>query len=1082
MNIAEEHARVRGFLQRLGSAHAYREPLLSGDFGHQPVRIQARPAVNILTDKAASAPVSAPVPAPGNRPDALAFALRGPAGAPEPAVPAAPVPAPPTATAEAAGRAPAIAPVRKYRRIFSYYGSKSKIAHLYPAPRHDVVIEPFAGSAAYSALHYERQIHINEKDDVTASAWRFLLRPDAMECVERWFPKEVVEGAFINDLFPMDVDVGFVNLIRAEGGQGSFGLENRRAVISPWAARDWHQVRDRIEYWIPLIQHWMLTTLDYSEIPNREATWFIDPPYDNAAGSIYRTGGLNYRKLAKWCMEREGQVMVCENEGASWLPFRFLTKRMGSFTGRDDIAKASGGEVIWEKSIDPVIDVPEETSALSFALGTADAAFDAEGVRSMLAAKGHILLTRDGRLFCSNASKLSDGDRALIKANKPALLAVALPWRDEQEPEPAPSVSATSLFGSTAQVPTLAQFLGNAPSESIDWTPDEPPSLDGIDEVVLNFATSGLKWAAGDLPVGVTVGTLDGGLTRFLPFAFRAGGNLDEAAVRRWAERELRGKKIYNSNTRFDLHMSRAWGVDLTEQDNAFTDIQHTAALLDDHRRRFGLDVLAADYLPGAPLVERVDETRHAEYHASEVARRERHTVHLVAMLRDAMYPELARQELERVQALEDDVIPVVVEMEKNGSPLDLQLLEEYHSECLRRHDALLRELSDEVGFAFDHKPSSWTRLFEKLGLPPSDSYAEKVIKQIDHPTVRKAYLASQYASLDSKTFKAYREMVGPDGVLRFDINQLRGDDGGTVSGRFSIGYVQQVPNPDNHFAVFGEELFPRRLFIPDRRGCPDAGYLDADAMQIEQRLLVHYANNEKIIREYDGDLERLMRGEDTVSYHKVTWNMIKEYKPDMLYSHQKNFNFAFQYGAKSIKLAVMMGFITEADGNEIRAAKRWNDPRLALIHEIEAAYDRMFPESAALLERAAHLAKPECDEYCRRGDRLHREYPHRGWVRTLLGRRSRFPTNYKAYIGLNRVLQGTGADILKRKTVELHRERKRTGFVLRLTVHDAVGGDARTPETKRQVSEILNAQSFPDLKVPILWSVKTGRNWAECR
>ncbi len=217
------------------------------------------------------------------------------------------------------------------------------------------------------------------------------------------------------------------------------------------------------------------------------------------------------------------------------------------------------------------------------------------------------------------------------------------------------------------------------------------------------------------------------------------------------------------------------------------------------------------------------------------------------------------------------------------------------------------------------------------------------------------------------------------------------------------------------------------------------------------------------------------------MSFHKEMQKMLVVYKPDMLYAHTKNYNFAAQYGARSIKLAVMMGFITAKEGEEIRREKRWNDSRLDLIHEIEASYKRAHPEAGDLLDRAAHLAKPKCDDYCKRGDALHRQYKHRGYVRTFFGRRSRFPTAYKTYIGLNRVLQGTGADIMKIKLAELHRERKRTGFVMRITNHDAALGDATTPETMALVGEILNRQSV-EFKVPIIWEMGVGANWAECK
>lgn len=640
------------------------------------------------------------------------------------------------------------------------------------------------------------------------------------------------------------------------------------------------------------------------------------------------------------------------------------------------------------------------------------------------------------------------------------------------------SIQGAFFGGDVEPGQSLAQFLGSEPSRvDPNFTPDEPPDLIGIDEVVLNFATDGVDWNKGHRPGGLTVSTMDGRLCRFLPFRF-AGGNLSEEAVRSWAREQLRGKRIVNSKTKFDVHMAREWGVDLEAQGCTFSDVQHTAALLDDHRKRFAVDVLADDYLPDLPKVARVDERRHLEYHAAEVAEREKFTASLVWRLRDAMRPQLEKEELLEVQSLEDAVIPAVVEMERNGSPLDVELLERFEKEVEAEHGRVLMEVSAEAGFAFDHTAKAWQRLFEKLGLPPTEGNSEKVLEGIDHPLVTKGYYASQLASLNSKTFKAYRQSA-IDGVLYPDINQLRSDDGGTVSGRFSIGYVQQVPNHDNHHDAFGEgdpddchgllcRWFPRKLF----KAADGLPYLEGDAAQIEFRLLVHYSQNAALTQAYKDD--------PNMSYHKVMQARLKQYKPDMLYAHTKNYNFAAQYGARSIKLATMMKFITEDEGAEIRAAKRWNDSRLKTINEIVAAVKQTHPEAEQLFDRAAHLAKPECDNYCKKGDALHRQYPHRGYVKTHSGRRSRFPTNYKTHVGLNRVIQGTAADVMKRKLVELHKERAYTGFLLRLTVHDAVGGDARQPETLERVREVLNRQTT-ELRVPILWTANVGANWAEC-
>jgi hypothetical protein len=91
---------------------------------------------------------------------------------------------------------------------------------------------------------------------------------------------------------------------------------------------------------VPLIKHWTVIHGRYHDIADVEATWFIDPPYFGKAGSHYKHGsdGIDYADLGLWCRSRRGQVMVCENDGACWLPFEpFLkakstTKKVGRYS------------------------------------------------------------------------------------------------------------------------------------------------------------------------------------------------------------------------------------------------------------------------------------------------------------------------------------------------------------------------------------------------------------------------------------------------------------------------------------------------------------------------------------------------------------------------------------------------------------------------------------------------------------------------------------------------------------------------------------------------------------------------------
>jgi len=86
------------------------------------------------------------------------------------------------------------------------------------------------------------------------------------------------------------------------------------------------RVRQTIASQVVHIRHWEIHNCSYNEVPaSRAATWFVDPPYE-AAGKHYKFGSsrINYDELARWCRSRPGQTIVCENGGATWLPFSDL--------------------------------------------------------------------------------------------------------------------------------------------------------------------------------------------------------------------------------------------------------------------------------------------------------------------------------------------------------------------------------------------------------------------------------------------------------------------------------------------------------------------------------------------------------------------------------------------------------------------------------------------------------------------------------------------------------------------------------------------------------------------------------------
>jgi len=121
------------------------------------------------------------------------------------------------------------------------------------------------------------------------------------------------------------------NLAASKGKGPTWGVARRRTASIP-----------------DQIRNWTIAQLDYRDLENVEATWFIDPPYQAPhMRKMYRHGkNLDYRELAEWCRSRRGQVIVCEAEGADWLPFRPVATSNGAALNSDGTARRTT-EVVW---------------------------------------------------------------------------------------------------------------------------------------------------------------------------------------------------------------------------------------------------------------------------------------------------------------------------------------------------------------------------------------------------------------------------------------------------------------------------------------------------------------------------------------------------------------------------------------------------------------------------------------------------------------------------------------------------------------------------------------------------------------
>jgi site-specific DNA-adenine methylase len=236
--------------------------------------------------------------------------------------------------------------------VFAYYGAKHGLAKKYPAPQHNIIIEPFAGSAAYSVrwATESTKVLLFDADPQVVALW---------ERVKQLTPNDLQEITYhaLHDERTTDP------LVAASAGSDGLkaALNDIERQITPRMRKDWPNLQRRIERAMTRIQQWEIVCDTYSNAPDIKATWFIDPPYqpliDNkrhSAGNAYNIGANNidYKHLGEWCQQRRGQIIVCEQHPAQWLPFTPFHQQLNA----QNIERT---EVIWTNT--PLATAIQET-------------------------------------------------------------------------------------------------------------------------------------------------------------------------------------------------------------------------------------------------------------------------------------------------------------------------------------------------------------------------------------------------------------------------------------------------------------------------------------------------------------------------------------------------------------------------------------------------------------------------------------------------------------------------------------------------------------------------------------------------
>lgn len=596
----------------------------------------------------------------------------------------------------------------------------------------------------------------------------------------------------------------------------------------------------------------------------------------------------------------------------------------------------------------------------------------------------------------------------------------------------------------------------------------------------------GPGWARGTGHiVGVSVAT-NNGFCRYYPVRHEVGAedNLPAHEVFGWLKRELGRKEQckVGANITYDIGWLGEEGVEVA---GLCMDVQYAEALLNPGSR-VALERLGHKYVgEGKDSSAMYDWIRQAYAPTKGAERGEiyRTPPRLVGFYAESdtslpiqiiqkQWPELSRWGLTQVFYLECELIPLMVAMRREGVTVDLVKAQQQDDFLSAEVERMLAEVRSQIGFNVNvNSGQDLAKAFDKLGLKYSKtesgnpSFTADFLAGMHHPFAELITEIKSYRKIQSTFVRGYIMDKHVNGKLFAQFHQMRSDDGGTVSGRFSSSDPNLQNIPSRH-KVLGPLC--RGLFIPDYG---HAEWWSADYAQIEYRFMVHFA-----VGPGADAIRQIFVADPNVDYHQVMVDIIHEASGVLIdRKPAKTINFGLLYGMMLKRLAEKLA-LSEEEARPILDAYHKGAPFIKATMDAyeQEVYDKGYVETILGRKSFFNLWVPQ------RG----------GWGKPALprdlalkeyGSAIKLDGTHKA---INRVLQGSSADQMKAGMLKGWKDGifDQTG-VPRLTVHDELNFSKRdcSPATEAAFKEFVNImQTVIPLKIPVLAEEGRGPSWNE--
>ena len=465
--------------------------------------------------------------------------------------------------------------------------------------------------------------------------------------------------------------------------------------------------------------------------------------------------------------------------------------------------------------------------------------------------------------------------------------------------------------------------------EKVWFPPEHLPDLSGEKIIAIDTETKdphlrdlGPGWVRNDGNlIGISVAASE--WSAYLPIAHEGGGNMAKDLVLRWLQDQLdHGMSVVFHNAQYDLGWLLSEGITVKGR---ILDTMIAAPLLDENRFSYSLNALGSTYLGERKAEE--DLRRAADQHgvdakaemwklpAERVAAYAEMDATLTLKLWHVLHQKLIEDDCEEILKTELALLPMIFEMKRRGVRVDVDKAEQTKEFLQKKEDKLLKEVKDETDVHLEPwNAKSLAMVFDNLGLTyertaksDAPSFTKHFLKTHEHPIAKKILEIREYNKANT-TFVDTILNHQHNGRIHCQFNQLRSDEGGTVSGRFSSSNpnLQQVPS--RHPEI---KSLVRGLFIPEE-GCR-WGSFDYSAQ--EPRWMMHYASLAPATRDNEKVKEIAEQYQnDDLDFHQIVADMAGVSR-----THAKTINLGIMYGMGIGKLAATLGDIPFEEAKLLR-------------------------------------------------------------------------------------------------------------------------------------------------------------------